>query len=56
MRRWIKSFVCDEAGFVTSPEWAIVATILVLGAITGVVASRQAAPQDVEPPARVQGR
>jgi hypothetical protein len=43
-------FLKDERGFVSSPEWAIVATILVLGAITGIVVSQQAALQDGDPP------
>ena len=56
MRRWFEHFLRDEAGFVTSPEWAIVATVLVLGAITGIVVAQQAAPHDGDPPALVQGR
>jgi hypothetical protein len=54
--RWLGRFLHDEAGFVSSPEWAIVATILVLGAITGAVAVREAALQDLDPPPVVQGR
>jgi hypothetical protein len=50
MRRWINHFLCDEAGFVSGPEWAIVATILVLGAITGLIVSRQTLAPDAEPP------
>jgi hypothetical protein len=50
------NFVRDEGGFVTSPEWAFVATTLVLGAITGIVAARQAATPDADPPAAVQRR
>jgi hypothetical protein len=54
MCRWLRSFVQDEAGFVSSPEWAIVATILVLGAITGIIVSQQASAPDVDPPALIQ--
>jgi hypothetical protein len=54
--RWLHRFLTEENGFVTSPEWAFVATILVLGAITGVLVSRQAAERIVEPPVIVQGR
>ena len=42
-------FVREEGGFVSGPEWAFVATILVLGAITGAVLTRQAAEREVEP-------
>ena len=45
----------DEAGSVPA-EWAFVATILVLGAITGLVASRQARLDSAERPAVVRAR
>ena len=51
MRHWLKHFLRDEAGFVAGPEWAFLATILVLGAITGIVVHRHARGQDVVPPA-----
>ncbi len=51
MYHWLKHLLWDEAGFVASPEWAFLATILVLGAITGIVVNRHARDQDVEPPA-----
>ncbi len=56
MYRRLTNFLRDEAGFVTSPEWALVATILVLGAITALVATRQADTPELEPRAVVQGR
>jgi hypothetical protein len=56
MYRRLTSFLRDEAGLVTSPEWALVATILVLGAITCLVAARSASSLDSEPPPAVQGR
>jgi Flp pilus assembly pilin Flp len=52
MRTLFERFWQDETGSVTA-EWAFVATILVLGAITGVMASRQAALADAETPAVV---
>jgi hypothetical protein len=45
----------DEAGSVPA-EWAFVASILVLGAITGLVASRQARLENVERPAVLRAR
>jgi hypothetical protein len=56
MRSWLTSFLRDEAGYMAGPEWALVATILVLGAITGVIASRQDAAPDLDPPPAVQQR
>jgi hypothetical protein len=57
MRPWLWRFVSDERGFVTSPEWAFVTTILVLGAITGAVATRHSSERaPVEKPAAVRGR
>lgn len=54
MRQFLKKVWRDERGC-TTPEWAFIATILVLGAITGLVASRQAtvAAVDDPPPARI---
>lgn len=45
----------DEAGSVP-PEWALVVTILVLGAITGLVAGRQAELARGDRPAAVAPR
>ena len=42
----------EESGS-ASPEWAFVATILVLGAITGLIASRHHQPPQEEPPPAV---
>jgi hypothetical protein len=52
--RWLYRFVSEEGGFVTSPEWAFVATILVLGAITATLASRQADQREASPPPAAQ--
>ena len=41
MRNLLTKLWRDESG-VASPEWAFIVTILVLGAVTGIVASRQA--------------
>jgi Flp pilus assembly protein TadG len=51
----LRRFWHDERGSV-GMEWAFVATILVLGAITGVVASRQALLSQQEPPALTRAR
>jgi hypothetical protein len=49
MRRLLLRLWHEEAGTVPGPEWALIATILVLGAITAaVVSSRQAALVDAE--------
>jgi hypothetical protein len=54
MRHWFLRLWREEAGSVPGPEWAVIATILVLGAITAVVSARQAALIDAEaPPAQV---
>jgi len=55
MRQLLLRLWHEEAGTVPGPEWALVATILVLGAITGVFASRQVSLVDVDnpPPAQV---
>jgi Flp pilus assembly pilin Flp len=42
----------DERGF-AGVEWAFVTTLLVLGAITGAVAMRQAELPPIDPPAQV---
>jgi hypothetical protein len=42
MRGLLMRFVREEGGFVSGPEWAFVATILVLGAITGAMLTRGA--------------
>jgi hypothetical protein len=55
MRQLLVRLWREEGGFVAGPEWALIATILVLGAITGVVAVRQAALAETNapPPAHV---
>lgn len=47
-RRW-----WSEEQASASPEWAMIATILVLGAITGVCVSRLSTPAEEYPAARV---
>jgi len=42
MRKMLAQFWRDECGAVVAGEWVFVATILVLGSITGLVAVRQA--------------
>ncbi len=44
----LRRFLMNESGS-TSPEWAFLVTILVLGAITGIIASRPLDVQDPEP-------
>jgi Flp pilus assembly pilin Flp len=53
MRQLVKRFWHDERGSI-GVEWAFIATILVLGAITGAVAVQQAAlePEDSPPVVR----
>ena len=46
MRGLLMRFVREEGGFVSGPEWAFVATILVLGAITGTMLTRHAAERE----------
>jgi hypothetical protein len=53
--RLFRHLWCDETGS-ASPMWAFIATILVLGAITGVVASRQAGLSAHDDPPMVQSR
>ncbi len=55
MRKLLLDFFKDEAGSITL-EWAFVATILVLGAITGLVVARQSGLGETERPAVVQVR
>lgn len=55
MRKLLLKFWRDESA-VTSPEWAFVMTILVLGAITGLVASRQANLASLEEAAAVRAK
>jgi hypothetical protein len=43
MREWIVRLWDDDRGALIATEWVFVATILVLGSITGLVAVRQAA-------------
>jgi hypothetical protein len=42
MRNMLARFWNDEGGTVIGSEWVFVATVLVLGTITGLVAVRQA--------------
>lgn len=48
MTSFLKKLWADDAGTVLAAEWVFVATILILGAITGLMASRQAAIQQAE--------
>jgi hypothetical protein len=50
MSAWWGRLLWDETGSVDALDWAFVATLLVLGAITGAVASRQAVLEPTEPP------
>jgi Flp pilus assembly pilin Flp len=43
MRKLLAQFRRDERGAVVAGEWVFVATILVLGAVTGAVIARHAA-------------
>jgi hypothetical protein len=55
MRKLLFRLYSEEAGHVGGPEWALIATILLLGAVTGLAAVRQAArphaPFDAPAPA-----
>jgi hypothetical protein len=42
MRNLLAQFCSDERGVLIVSDWVFVATILVLGTVTGVVAVRQA--------------
>ena len=55
MSKLLKRFLGDEAG-TASAEWAFVATILVLGAVTGLVMSRQVPPMSSDVPVVVRSR
>jgi Flp pilus assembly pilin Flp len=55
MAELFRRFCADERGAV-GMEWAFVATILVLGAVVGVLATRQAALEPDERPALVSER
>ncbi|HBI44735.1 MAG TPA: hypothetical protein DDY78_18065 [Planctomycetales bacterium] len=46
MRNLIGRFWRDESGSVIVGDWAFVATILVLGAVTGMVALHQPTPDE----------
>jgi Flp pilus assembly pilin Flp len=46
MRNLISRFCRDESGSVFVGDWAFVATILVLGAVTGMVALHQPTPDE----------
>jgi hypothetical protein len=43
MKQLLIKFWADDRGSVLAPEWIFVATILALGAVTGMVAQRRAA-------------
>jgi hypothetical protein len=49
MRKLLR-FWHEEVGSVIAGEWAFIVTILLLGAVTGAVASRLAGPPEVEEP------
>jgi hypothetical protein len=54
MGTMLRHFYRDECGAVVAGEWVFVATILVLGAVTGAVLARQAALAEPDaPPAAV---
>ena len=48
MRTMLAQFWRDECGAVVAGEWVFVATILVLGAVTGAVVARHAALAQAE--------
>jgi Flp pilus assembly protein TadG len=56
MGRWLGAFCRDERGSVVALEFAFVATVLVLGAVTGLVAARQAALAYEDEPAATRTR
>lgn len=55
MSKLVWNFLRDETG-TASVEWAFVVSILMLGAITGLVASRQARLEKADRPAVVRPR
>lgn len=48
MRTMLRHFWQDECGAVVAGEWVFVATILVLGAVTGAVVARHVALTQAE--------
>ena len=50
MRNLLMKLWRDESG-VASPEWAFIVTLLVLGAVTGIVACRQPQARTYDEPA-----
>jgi hypothetical protein len=44
MNSLLRKLYHDDAGTVSAPEWIFVATLLALGAVTGVVVQRRADP------------
>ena len=50
MRTMLGHFCQDECGSVVAGEWVFVATILVLGAVTGVVVARHIGLAEAAPP------
>jgi len=48
MRKLLRELWRDESGAVIAPEWVFVATILVLGAVTSLVAVRQVVLAELE--------
>ncbi len=55
MRKLLTKFWRDESA-VASPEWAFIVTILVLGAVTGLIASRQPTVESYDEPAIVHSK
>ncbi|MGL4553692.1 MAG: Flp family type IVb pilin [Gemmataceae bacterium] len=55
MRRFLSGLWRDEAGS-ASVEWAFLATVLVLGAVTGALLTPNAEPEAEEPPAAARAR
>jgi hypothetical protein len=56
MGEWLVAFGRDERGSVVSLEFALIATVLVLGAVTGLLAARQAALVAAEEPPAARAR
>ena len=46
LRGLLRRFVREEGGFVAGPEWAFVATILVLGAVNGAMRTGSAGERE----------
>ena len=53
MGTMLRHFIQDECASVVAGEWVFVATILVLGAVTGAVVARHAALAEAEAGAAV---